>query len=93
MEQGQIQSLVGCEVVADLENCTIVYAIVTNYIQWLFYKNTDICIYSDDITLNVEHNLPDKISLGKITGLIYGMLTDIQSSQIEATSAASESAL
>ena len=93
MEQGQIQSLVGCEVVADLENYTIVYAIVTNYIQWLYYKNTDICIYSDDITLNVEHNLPDKISLGKITGLIYGMLTDTQSSQIEATSAASESAL
>jgi hypothetical protein len=93
MEQGQVQSLLGCEVVADLEKCSIVYAIVTNYIQWLFYKNTDICIYGDDITLNVEHNLPDKDSLGKITGLIYGMLTDIQSSQIEITSAASESAL
>lgn len=78
MEQGQVQSLLGCEVVADLEKCSIVYAIVTNYIQWLFYKNTDSFIYSDDITLEVEHGIPNLYSLNKVTALIYGMLTDIK---------------
>jgi hypothetical protein len=78
MEQGKVQSLLGCEVVAEIENCSTVYAIVTNYIQWLFYKNADDIVYSDDLTLTVEHCVPDKISVGKVAGLIYGILTDIQ---------------
>jgi hypothetical protein len=36
MEQGQVQSLLGCEVVAEIEKKSTVYAIVTNYIQWAF---------------------------------------------------------
>jgi hypothetical protein len=90
MEQGQVQSLLGCEVVADLEKCSTVYAIVTNYIQWLFYKNTDDNISCYDETLTVHGGLPNKDSVGNIAGLIYGMLTDIEkSSQIEINSAAS----
>jgi hypothetical protein len=80
MEQGTVQSLVGCEVVADLEKCSIVYAIVTNYIQWLFYKSTDSRIFRDDISLSVEHGIPNFTSLGSVAALIYGMLTEIQSS-------------
>jgi hypothetical protein len=86
MEQGQTQALVGCEVVVDLENCTTVYAIVTNYIQWMFYKNTESVVYSDDITLTVEHGIPNKDSVGKVASIIYGMLTEIeQSEQVVAT--------
>jgi hypothetical protein len=78
MEQGQVQSLIGCEVVADIEHCSMVYAIVTNYIQWLFYKNTDDRTYYSDISLTVTDNVPDKGSLREVTKRIYGMLTEIE---------------
>jgi len=78
MEQGQIQSLIGCEVVADIEKCSMVYAIVTNYIQWLFYKNTDDRTYYSDISLTVIDNVPDKGSLREVAKRIYGMLTEIE---------------
>eukprot|EP01038_Epipyxis_sp_PR26KG_P012712 gene12712-17048_t len=41
MQKGQIQCLIGCEVIAELEKISIVYGIVTNYIEWSFYKSTD----------------------------------------------------
>ena len=86
MEQGKVQSLLGCEVVAELENCSTVYAIVTNYIEWLFYKNDDEFVYGDDLfSLNFDHGIPDKVSVGKIASMIYGILTEIKDSFPAAT--------
>jgi len=80
MEQGKVQSLLGCEVVAEAEKCPCVYAIVTNYIQWLFYKNTEDSVFGDDVTLNVIHGDPDKNSVGQVASLIYGILIEIEQS-------------
>ena len=92
MEQGKVQSLLGCEVVAEAESCPCVYAIVTNYIQWQFYKNTEDCVFQDDITLTVISSIPDKNSVGQVASRIYGMLTEIeQSSQPLVTTSAGDS--
>jgi hypothetical protein len=76
LEQGQIQGLVGCEVVVEKEKCSIVYAIVTDYIYWSFYKNTDETIFSEQMSLRFVEGIPDKISITEVASKIYGMLTD-----------------
>jgi hypothetical protein len=78
MEQGQVQSLLGCEVVAEIEGMSTVYAIVTNYIQWLVFKNTDDITYSCFQTIEFENDIPNKESLGKVTRLIFAILTEIE---------------
>lgn len=70
MEQGMVQALLGDEVIADLENVSEVYAIVTNYMQWLFIKNTNDFIDQDMCTLDFEANKPTKKSVSKIASKI-----------------------
>ena len=79
MEQGQVQSLLGCEVVSEIEGKSTVYAIVTNYIEWMLFKNTDDITYSCLRTIEFENNgIPSKESLGKVTRLIFAILTEIE---------------
>lgn len=77
LEQGQIQGLVGCEVVVEKKKCSIVYAIVTDYIFWSFYKNTDETIFSEQMSLRFVGGIPDKISITEVASKIYGMLTEV----------------
>ena len=75
MEQGMAQALLGDEVIADLENVPEVYAIVTNYTNWLFIKNTNDFIDQDMCTLDFEAYEPTKKSVSKIASKIYGILS------------------
>jgi hypothetical protein len=77
MEKGMAQALLGDEIIADLDNVSEVYAIVTNYMQWYFLKNTDDAIFRDACTLDIEDDVPTKASVGKIAGKIYGMLSGV----------------
>jgi hypothetical protein len=83
MEQGQVQSLLGCEVVAETEKCSEVYAVVTNYIQWLLFKCTDDFVYHDILTLSVDHDITKKKLVGQIANYIYGILIEIRDNNIE----------
>ena len=62
--------------IADLDNASEIYAIVTNYREWYFLKSTDDAIYRDVYTLAVEHDIPSKESVGRIASKIYGMLSN-----------------
>lgn len=76
MEKGMAQNLLGCEALADIENVSVVYGIVTNFLEWYFLKDTDDMIYRDVYTLNVQHGVPSKESVGKIASRIYGLLSN-----------------
>jgi len=76
MEKGMAQNLLGCEALADIENVSVVYGIVTNFLEWYFLKDTDDVIYRDVYTLNVQHGVPSKESVGKIASRIYGLLSN-----------------
>jgi hypothetical protein len=76
MEKGMAQALLGDETIADLDNASEVYAIVTNFREWYFLKNTDDAIYRDVYTLLIEHDTPTKASVGTIANKIYGMLSN-----------------
>eukprot|EP01038_Epipyxis_sp_PR26KG_P017785 gene17785-24819_t len=77
MQKGQIQCLMGCEVIAELEKISTVYGIVTNYIEWSFYKSTDDYVLNRYQSFALNNDAPDKASLAFITDLIFGMLTEI----------------
>ena len=77
--KGMAQSLVGCEVAAELDNCprTVVYAIVTNVEKWVFIKNADDKIEKDDsCCLVFEDGIPKVENLLSIAGKIYSILNE-----------------
>jgi len=78
MEKGMTQSLLGCEAIADVENVSVVYAVVTNFLQWYFIKNTDDHIFRNVTTLNIINDSPDKESVARIAGMLYALLTEAQ---------------
>ena len=43
--QGSAQCLVGCEAVSDRENNVLVYDIVSNFFQWMFFASRNDGIY------------------------------------------------
>jgi hypothetical protein len=76
-EQGFAQDLIGCEVAADIDGLDIVYGIVTNYYQWMFFRSLNESIEKDQLSLDTDRfGIPSSVSLAKITGKIYGMLSD-----------------
>jgi len=75
MEQGMAQNLLGCEVLSDVEQLPVVFGIVTNYTQWIFFRSETDCIYEHDATIDLgEKGMPTKKSLKKIAGMIYSLL-------------------
>lgn len=48
MEQGMAQNLLGCEVLSDVEQLPVIFGIVTDYIQWIFFRSETDCIYQHD---------------------------------------------
>ena len=79
--QGEAQCLIGTEVIAELEGCDTVYSIITDYLGWIFFKNTNENIYFTDVeTLQTHKNSTvDKASLKNIMDLIYGLLKEAES--------------
>ena len=73
--KGMAQDLLGCEVVADLDQVDVVYGIVTNYTQWVFLQNSVERIIQDEFSIETDNGVPSKHSLVKITGKIYAMLS------------------
>lgn len=76
MEKGMAQSLLGCEAIADLENASVVYAVVTNFLQWYFLKDTDDHIFRNATTLTTINDTPTKDSIARIAGMLYAMLSE-----------------
>ena len=76
MEKGMAQSLLGCEAIADVENASVVYAVVTNFRQWYFLKDTDDAIFRNATTLTTINDTPDKESVARIAGMLYSLLSD-----------------
>lgn len=76
MEKGMAQSLLGCEAIADIENVSVVYAVVTNFLQWYFLKDTDELIFRNATTLTTIDDTPSKESVARIAGMLYALLSD-----------------
>jgi hypothetical protein len=82
MEQGMVQYLLGRKAVADTEPSECVLGIVTNYLQWSFFKSHEDYIEQEgyieqeDTTLRIESSKPTKEGLKMIAGKIYSLLSD-----------------
>jgi hypothetical protein len=77
IEQGMAQDLLGCEAVADVENLDVVYGIVTNYIEWVFFKSFDDRIEQHVTSMSLDqHQMPTEASIRMIAGKIYAILSD-----------------
>ncbi|KAJ3120766.1 hypothetical protein HK098_004246 [Nowakowskiella sp. JEL0407] len=78
MNQGTAQNLLGCEALSDVERLSCVYGIVTNFLEWRFFKSMDEEIFEDGNTITFEDpvNLPTKDSLRKIAEKIHCMLSE-----------------
>jgi hypothetical protein len=76
IEQGRTQSLVGCEILSDVENLEIVYGIATNYLEWCFLKNDADKITEEVLTISYENNKPTKASLLRIANKICSILSE-----------------
>ena len=81
IEQGIVQNLLGCDAVADVEGASCVYGIVTNYLEWTFFRSLDDRIEQDDATLLLESESgTDRAGtiagLSLILGKIYSLLSD-----------------
>ena len=76
IEQGIAQDLVGCEVVADLDDSHEVYGIVTTFEKWIFLKCLDDRILFDEsANLSFESNGdPHRDQLLKVVGKIHALL-------------------
>jgi hypothetical protein len=71
------QDLLGCEAVADVENLDVVYGIVTNYIEWVFFKSFDDRIEQHVTSMSLDqHQMPTEASIRMIAGKIYAILSD-----------------
>ncbi len=78
MDEGKARSLIGREVVAEIDKSPTVYAVVTSYLEWMFFKSSYDCISATDTcTLFMDEGVPTKNSVGLIVSYLYGILTDI----------------
>ncbi|KAI3656532.1 hypothetical protein MP638_003484 [Amoeboaphelidium occidentale] len=75
LEQGLVQTLLGCEIASELEHSDCVYGIVANYIEWLFIRNLPDKIETNLCTLDIRDGIPTAESLAKLAGKIFSMLS------------------
>ena len=76
MAQGMVQTLLGCEVAAEIGHLDTTSGIVTNYIEWVFMRSLDESVELDECILDLSKEGPVEASLLEITGKIYAMLSD-----------------
>jgi hypothetical protein len=78
IDQGMAQDLVGCELAAERERLDVVYGIVTNYVEWVFLRNTNDEIFEDRISITTTCHGPQTESLKMVTDKIYAILSDVE---------------
>jgi len=81
-QQGMAQDLVGCEVAAEIGGLDIVYGIVTNYMQWNFFRSLNDKVEIEECSLNLTPEGPERESLKKIAGKIYAMLSSLNKRKV-----------
>ena len=75
-DQGLAQTLVGCEVAADLDNSSDVRGIVTNFEKWVFLKSLNEGILCDEFNPVGfgGDGTPLRAELQKVVGKVYSLL-------------------
>jgi hypothetical protein len=77
LDKGEVQNLLGCEVLVDVDNTEVVYGIVSTFTRWIFLKNTDDKVLYDKRTnIDFENDLPKIEDLKEVTAKIYSILSD-----------------
>jgi hypothetical protein len=76
LDQGLAQDLVGCEVVADLDDIREVYGIVTTFEKWIFLKSLDgKILFDENGSLSFDADgVPDRAQLKNVVGKIHHLL-------------------
>ena len=77
-EKGFAQSLLGCEVIADIDHVSEVHSIVTNFSTWVFLKSLNEGILSDEknfLSIEDETSSPQADQLRTIVGKIFSLLS------------------
>ncbi|CAK4597431.1 hypothetical protein Ae201684P_009621 [Aphanomyces euteiches] len=76
-DQGAAQELVGAEVAAELGSLNVVYGIVTNFKEWVFYKSSNTKIEKDASLMYHPHKpYSMETMLAKATAKIYAILSE-----------------
>lgn len=76
MNQCVAQDLLGCDALADVQQSSSIYGIITNFLEWIFIRSLDDKIQEGHVYLTMRDEVVDKAGLKKITGKVYGLLSD-----------------
>ncbi|GMF41320.1 unnamed protein product [Phytophthora lilii] len=74
MLQGLVQNVTGLEALADVEDLTVAYGIVTNFFEWRFLISEDMKVRKHEYSLRTVDTMPSFEGLKEIVGKIYAML-------------------
>ncbi|KAH9120396.1 hypothetical protein AeMF1_007427, partial [Aphanomyces euteiches] len=74
MQQGLVQSVTGLEALADVENLSVTYGIVTNFLMWTFVISEDTKARKHEYSLRTVETIPSFEGLKELVGRIYAML-------------------
>ncbi|KAL4165918.1 hypothetical protein KRP22_014624 [Phytophthora ramorum] len=74
MLQGLVQNVTGLEALADVEDLSVVYGIVTNFLEWKFLISEDERVRQQECTLPLTDTIPTFEGLKETVGKIYAML-------------------
>nr|AGV79330.1 crinkler [Phytophthora capsici] len=74
MLQGMVQNVTGLEALADVEDLTETYGIVTNFLEWKFLISGDEKVREHETVLPQANTIPSFEGLKEIVGKIYAML-------------------
>ncbi|GMF66034.1 unnamed protein product [Phytophthora lilii] len=74
MLQGLVQNVTGLEALADVEDLSVVYGIVTNFLEWKFVISEDERVRQQECTLPLTDTIPTFNGLKEIVEKIYAML-------------------
>ncbi|CAK4830525.1 unnamed protein product [Aphanomyces euteiches] len=74
MLQGLVQNVTGLEALADVENLSVTYGIVTNFLEWTFLISEDTEVRKHEYSLRTVDTIPSFEGLKEIVGKIYAML-------------------
>lgn len=74
--QGATEALIGCETVADREGLETVYAIVTDFVQWQFYRSGETKIEQHTYCLGISSGVIRFDSFKDLCELLYGLLAE-----------------
>ncbi|KAL7997048.1 hypothetical protein Plhal703r1_c35g0128841 [Plasmopara halstedii] len=78
MLQGVVQNVTGLEALADVEDLTVTYGIVTNFLEWKFLISGDEKVREHETVLHQANTIPSFEGLKDIVGKIYRMLSNEQ---------------